>query len=154
MRYILLGVIFVLIAFSVLNSETAALQEQEIREQLQKFEKAYGQFDVDILEKLIADDYIHTNLDGSVLNKTQWIERQKMRQGEMKAGKIRIDAYRHDDVKIRIYGNTAVVTGQALSAGVREGKDFNLNLRFTNVWVENESGWQRVAFHDSAVSSK
>ena len=34
-----------------------------------------SQFDVDILEKLIADDYIHTNLDGSVLNKTQWIER-------------------------------------------------------------------------------
>ena len=40
-RQIILYVIFVLTAFSVINAETPALQEQELRERLQKFEKAY-----------------------------------------------------------------------------------------------------------------
>jgi hypothetical protein len=46
-----------------------------------------------------------------------------------------------------------VVNGLAKTEGLREGKEFKWNLRFTNVWVKRNGRWQRVAFHDSAIAS-
>jgi uncharacterized protein (TIGR02246 family) len=147
--------IIVALAFSFgTGAETADQFEQEIRVVLQKFAEAFSQSDVDALQKLIADDYVHTNLDGSVLNKTQWLDFAKVRKGEMSSGKMKFTEYRFDDIQVRIYGNTAVVTGKAVTAGVKEGKTFKSDLRFTNVWVRRENRWQRVAFHDSPISPK
>jgi ketosteroid isomerase-like protein len=127
--------------------------EQEIRKLLDEFAQAFAQVDTVVLQSLIADDYVHTNLTGEVLNKAQWLERAQMRRADISAGKFKIDHYSYDDVRIRIYGNTAVVTGQAITTGRQEGKEFKWNLRFTNVWVKREGRWQRVAFHDSNVAS-
>ena len=74
-----------------------------------------------------------------------------MRHADIDAGKFKIDHYSYDDVRIRIYGNTAVVTGQAITMGRHEDKEFKWNLRFTNVWVKREGRWRRVAFHDSRL---
>lgn len=127
--------------------------EQEIKKLLDEFAQAFAQVDTAVLKSLIADDYVHTNLTGEVLNKAQWLERAKMRRADISAGEFKIDYYSYDDVRIRIYYNTAVVTGQATTSGLREGKEFKWNLRFTNVWVKREGRWQRVAFHDSNVAS-
>lgn len=125
--------------------------EREIRKLLDEFAQAFAQVDTVVLKNLIADDYIHTNLTGEVLNKSQWLERAKMRHADIRAGKFKIDHYSYDDIRIRIYGNTAVVTGQATTTGRQEGKELKWELRFTNVWVKREGRWQRVAFHDSRV---
>ncbi len=125
--------------------------EQEIRKLLDEFAQAFAKTDTVVLKKLVADDYIHTNLDGGVLNKSQWLERAKMRLAEIDAGKFKITHYSYDDIRIRIYGNTAVATGLAKTEGLREGKEFKWNLRFTNVWVKRDGLWQRVAFHDSSL---
>jgi len=85
--------------------------EQEIRKLLDEFAQAFAKVDTLALKNLVSDDYIHTNLDGGVFNKTQWLERAKMRLADITAGKFKIDHYSYDDIRIRIYGNTAVVTG-------------------------------------------
>lgn len=135
-------------------SDETLRQEQEIRKVIDDFARAFAQVDTVSLNSLIADDYVHTNLDGGVLNKSQWLERAKARLAEIRSGKFRFDHYSYDDLRIRIYGNTAVVTGQATTVGQREGKVFKSNLRFTNVWVKREGRWQRVAFHDSAAAGE
>ncbi|MGH7597056.1 MAG: nuclear transport factor 2 family protein [bacterium] len=127
--------------------------EQEIRKLLDEFAQAFAQVDTAVLQSLIADDYVHTNLTGEVLNKAQWLERAKMRRADISAGKTKIEHYSYDDIRIRIYDNTAVVTGQATTLGLQEGKEFKSNLRFTNVRVKREGRWQRVAFHDSNVAT-
>jgi ketosteroid isomerase-like protein len=75
----------------------------------------------------------------------------KTRHDDLKSGKVRIDTYRNDDLRIRVYGHTAVVTGLNTTIGIRDGKEWKMNLRFTNVWIKRESRWQHIAFHDSNV---
>ncbi|MGH9878771.1 MAG: nuclear transport factor 2 family protein [Nitrososphaerales archaeon] len=97
--------------------------ERDIRKLLDEFAQAFAQVDTAVLKSLIADDYVHTNLTGEVLNKAQWLERAKMRRADISAGKFKIDHYSYDDLKIRIYGNTAVVTGQAITTGRQRAKN-------------------------------
>ncbi len=149
---VLVPLSFALAQKPVLAPDENLLHEQEIRKLLDVFAQAFAQVDTAILRNLIADDYVHTNLTGEVLNKAQWLERAKMRRADLSAGKFRIDHYSYDDVRIRIYRNTALVTGQATTLGFQEGKEFKSNLRFTNVWVKREVRWQRVAFHDSNLA--
>lgn len=123
--------------------------EQEVCDAFSQFSDAFVKADTVVLRSLLADDYVHTNVNGGVLDKTRWLAFAKTRHEDLKSGKVRIDTYRNDDLRIRVYGNTAVLTGSNTTIGFRDGKEWKMNLRFTNVWVKRESRWQRVAFHDS-----
>lgn len=126
-----------------------SLTEQEVRDAFSQFSDAFVKADTVVLRSLLADDYVHTNANGGVLDKTRWLAFAKTRHEDLKSGKVKIDTYRNDDLRIRVYGNTAVVTGLNTTIGFRDGKEWKMNLRFTNVWVKREGRWQRVAFHDS-----
>lgn len=127
--------------------------EQEVRDAFSQFSDAFVKADTVVLRSLLADDYVHTNVNGGVLDKTRWLAFAKTRHEDLKSGKVKIDTYRNDDLRIRVYGNTAVVTGLNTTNGFRDGKEWKMNLRFTNVWVKREGRWQRVAFHDSNAAS-
>lgn len=131
------------------NSQT----EQEVRNAFSQFSDAFVKADTAVLRSLLADDYVHTNANGGVLDKTRWLAFAKTRHEDLKSGKVKIDAYRNEDLRIRVYGNTAVVTGLNTTIGFRDGKEWKMNLRFTNVWLKREGRWQRVAFHDSNAAS-
>ncbi len=125
--------------------------EQEVAAAFAQFAEAFVKADTVVLKNLLADDYVHTNASGSVPDKTRWLAFMKTRHEDLKSGKVRIDTYRNDDLRIRVYGNTAVVTGANTTIGYRDGREWKMNLRFTNVWVKREGRWLRAAFHDSHV---
>jgi len=56
-------------------------------------------------------------------------------------------------MKVRVYGNTAVVTGKADLKGTLGGKDVAGQIRFTRVWLKKGSQWQSVAFQQTRVSN-
>ncbi|NUM78713.1 nuclear transport factor 2 family protein [candidate division KSB1 bacterium] len=123
--------------------------EQEVRDAFSQFADAFVKADTVVLRAMLADDYVHTNANGGVLDKTRWLAFAKTRHEDLKSGKVKIDTYRNDDLRIRVYGETAVVTGLNTTIGIRDGKEWKMHLRFTNIWVKREARWQRVAFHDS-----
>ena len=50
-----------------------------------------------------------------------------------------------EDVTIRVYGDTAVVTGvQHIDVNLK-GEDRKVNLRYLHVWVNGPGGWKLVA---------
>jgi ketosteroid isomerase-like protein len=127
--------------------------EQEVKTAVAQFSDAFVKADTAVLRGLLVDDYVHTNASGSVLDKARWLAFAQTRHEDLQAGRVRIDTYRNDEVRIQVYGNTAVVTGLNTTIGMRDGKEWKMNLRFTNVWVKRAGHWQRVAFHDSNVAS-
>ena len=78
-------------------------------------------------------------------------EGQASRRAELESGDLLISEYRIEDLRIEMYGNTAVVTGVVFSSGSRKGEKFDSQVRFTNVWVFQGGSWRRAAFHDSPV---
>ena len=124
----------------------------EINERIKTFSNAFVRADTLVLSSLLTDEYIHTNTDGSVLSKHDWLAWVQTQYNALQEGGLRIDNYVNDSVDIKIYGsNTAVVTGLNISQGERDGKAFSTHIRFTHVWIRVDGHWRRAAFHDTRI---
>ncbi len=57
------------------------------------------------------------------------------------------------DLKVRIYGTTAVATGIWKTTAISQNNnEVNKSERFTRVWVKETSGWRLAASHYSTTS--
>ncbi|MGH9968764.1 MAG: nuclear transport factor 2 family protein [Pyrinomonadaceae bacterium] len=90
------------------------------------------------LDRIIADDFLGTGPRGSTVTKTDVIPREGSG-----GGGLSITA---EDVKARVFGDTAIVTGRGIRKSQEQGE-----LRFTVVFAKRENRWQMVAGHLSAV---
>jgi ketosteroid isomerase-like protein len=59
-----------------------------------------------------------------------------------------------DDMKVRIYGDAAVVTGRNTTKETLNGKDTSGQERWTDTWIKKAGRWQCVATHSSNIVQK
>jgi ketosteroid isomerase-like protein len=96
--------------------------------------------------RYIADEWILTTPKGTFVTKP-------MTQADLKEGALRIESFRLDDVKVRVYGDTAVVLGLITEKTKFRDKDTSGQRRFTDVFVKRDGRWQAVASHESDVAA-
>jgi ketosteroid isomerase-like protein len=58
------------------------------------------------------------------------------------------------DLKVRMHGDTAVVTGAYREKGESNGKSYEYHDRLTDVWMKVGGKWQVVASHYSVPSKQ
>jgi ketosteroid isomerase-like protein len=102
--------------------------------------------DVAAWSRFLGDDWVLTYSDGSLVTKP-------LALADLKEGALRIESFRLDDMKVRVYGDTAVVTGQITEKSKFRDKDTSGVRRFTDVFVKRDGRWQAVASHESDVSA-
>ena len=69
-----------------------------------------------------------------------------------RSGRMKFQRYQTSEVKVRIYGDAAVVTGRLNRTRTMAGKTLEDNWRFTKVYVRREGKWKVVAFHSSEAA--
>jgi ketosteroid isomerase-like protein len=57
------------------------------------------------------------------------------------------------DLKIRVYGDAAIVTGRSAQEGTENGKDYSGNYRFTRVYVKQNGAWKTVALQTTLIQN-
>ena len=108
--------------------------------------EAHLRGDGSALDKLWAEDLFVTVPDMPVMNKEESL-------AIWKSGKMKFDIYRTSDIRIRAYGDSAVVTGQLVRIRDANSKEFEDDWRFTKVYVRRQGKWLVVAWHGSHVGS-
>lgn len=103
--------------------------------------------DVEGLSTLLADDWVLTHSDGRVQHKADYL-------GELSTRSRSNQSIGNEDVQVRRYGDTAVVTGTSVQAGTRDGTPWSGRFRFTRTWVWAEDRWQMVASHSSRIATQ
>lgn len=98
--------------------------------------------DAHAVDLLLADDFIMTVADGYLMNKAQMLE-------SVRDTSYRPDVLRSQDMTVRMYGTTAIVTGAYLEKGRDKGKPFERRGRFTDTWIKLGGEWRCVASHFS-----
>lgn len=106
--------------------------------------QAYARRDLEALERLTADDYSQTDVRGSVLDRSAWLDFVKNRKSEL--------AIECDDVHVRYYGDAAVVTGRWRYTNTREAEKLPTATRWTSVWTRYPEGWKRHAFQNTYIN--
>ena len=90
--------------------------------------------DVETVGRVTADDWIGVAPTGAVMRKADLLEM-------LSSGPAPFESAVYDDVRVWVYGQTAVVT--SLFRG--EGKDGTFEQRFMRVYAQRDGGWQCVA---------
>ncbi len=109
--------------------------------------KAMENRDMPTLARYLADDLVYTHSTAVVDSKATYIE-------SLRSGKVHYKHTVRSDVRVIPYGCTAVMTGRGDFKVAVDGKDIEVALRFTNVWVMNDEGWQMVAWEATRIPPK
>jgi ketosteroid isomerase-like protein len=122
-------------SFAQDKSDAATVRALEL-----KWTESYKQRSIDILSSLLADEFVITVEDGNVYSKAGYISHTA-------DSKVRVEVAELSDLKVRIHGNTAIVTGAYHEKGVSEGKPYEYHDRLTDVWIKSAGKWQVIASH-------
>ena len=121
--------------------------EQEIIKLENQWNEALMHVDTDALDRLIAPEYAETGDKGQTSTKQEHIS-------SVKSGEFKVSSAVLDDLKVRFYGNVAVVIGRNTTKEQYKGKDTSGAYRFTDTWAKRDDRWQCVASHWSVVEEK
>jgi hypothetical protein len=97
------------------------------------------------LDRVYSDDYTVMSTIGLVKNKADVMQ-------DFKSGNLKYESFTLDECKVRIYGNTAVVTGLSTQKARDKGQDISGQFYFTRVYVKQSGRWQIVANHQSRMA--
>ena len=112
-----------------------------------EWNEAYPRRDVSALDRIIAGDWVCIDGAGLVINKRQLLDRVESRTAFL-------DPHKFDQITLRMFGGTAIVTGRL--SGTRRDNDgtFYLEQRYTRVYVKRNDRWQSVATQVTVVKEE
>jgi ketosteroid isomerase-like protein len=128
--------------------------EREVRELEDQWARAVVRGDRAFYERVLADDFTHTSHSGAFKTRAQWLAEAKGGdQAEAKSGTTHYEALDVDDLAVRVYGETAVVTGRTTPRGTTaKGQPMTGRYRFLRVWVKRSGRWQAMAFQGTRIA--
>lgn len=140
---LLLGASIALWAFDFTFAQNKAdAENSQIVGVENKWNAAYQRGDVAAMDSLLADDFIITVEDGSTFSKPGYIAHNGN-------ATVRVEISDMSDLKVRMHGKTAVVTGAYHEKGTEKGKAYEYRDRFTDVWMNKDGRWQLIVSHYS-----
>jgi ketosteroid isomerase-like protein len=114
-----------------------------------QYQAAVKANDVATMDRILADDFVLVTGSGHVSSKVDLIKQAQERQS----------IYEHQEEeegsqKVRVWGDTAVVTARLWLKGTEQGTPFDDRLWFSDTYVRTPAGWRYVFGQASLPLSK
>ena len=114
-----------------------------------RYQAAVKENDAATMDKILADDFVLVTGRGKVYDKADLL----------KAAREKQVIYEHQDEeagsqKVRVWGDTAVVTAFLWVKTAQEGKPVDYKLWFSDTYVRSPTGWRYVFGQASLPLSK
>ena len=141
--------IFTTVSIALAQKQSARRNQNRSVEQVIRqldYERIQAQIGANALalNRIYADDFIGIGPSGTVRTKAQVIS-------DFTSADLKFQSITTDDVRVRVYGNTAVETGRSTMIGQDKGKAVPRDNRFTRVWIKQGAHWRLVANHYSLL---
>lgn len=109
------------------------------------WDRAMIENDPDAIGRYMAEDWVIIGSTGSLGDKATFLSL-------VSSGTLSHDVMISEDINVRVYGDTAVVTSKGVSGGKYEGKPFREVERVSSVFVRQAGEWRCVLTHLSRLS--
>ena len=116
--------------------------EQAVRQVEDRRIKAMIDDDLATLDAVLADDLTYGHSNGVVDTKASYLE-------TLRSGKTKYQTIERLPSVVRVYGDTAIVTGMA-TVGLR-GQAAPFTLRYTLAYVMRDGQWRMVAWQSTRL---
>ena len=123
-----------------MNDESSPLQAE------QQFFAALIRADVKGLDSILGEDFLLIDvMTGSEITKSALL-------AVVGSGQLKFDAIEQLESRLRMYGETAVVTGRTQMSGRFDERPFTASSRYTHVYVKGQSQWQLVSAQGTQIN--
>jgi ketosteroid isomerase-like protein len=135
------------LALSNVTISRAEGSSGDIEKAIAALEKQWAQAETannaDLIAPLLADKFMITESEGQVMDRAAFLAEE--RSNQYSSSEI-------DDLKIRVFGDTAIASYALRQKYTTKGKAFDTHTRETDTWVKVPNGtWQCVAAHGSKI---
>jgi ketosteroid isomerase-like protein len=111
--------------------------EQELRQMNDEWVKALVRGDGATLDRITADDFFFAYpMEGD--DKAQFI-------ADVTSGNVRVEYLNRENVSVRIWGATAVLTAKDSAKWFYGGRDFSGHYKIVHVYSQRDGRWQLVS---------
>jgi ketosteroid isomerase-like protein len=95
----------------------------------------YQNSDAACIEQGVMEDYTLTNSKGKITTRADDL-------AEARKHDPKYEIFENHDMKVRVHGDAAVVTGITLTKGIAAGQPFDSEFRFTDTFVKDHGSWR------------
>jgi hypothetical protein len=136
--------LLVLLGLLALPAFSQTAEEKAVSELSRKKFNWLIRKETDSLGRALDDrvQYVHSN---------GWVQSKKDMLDDLKSGKLVYQTITVNESAVRMYGQTAIVTGLGAFVGVNSGTAFKLEMRYTEVYVMTAEGWKLASRHSNRM---
>jgi ketosteroid isomerase-like protein len=120
--------------------------EEELLKVEKGFVDAIAKNDLEAIERFVTDDWIIINADGGIIDRDRFL-------GVIKSGALTHEMMESEGIRVRVYGDSAVVSALTRSKGKFMGQEFTTHERSTDVFVRRD-GQCRCVLTQLTASTK
>jgi ketosteroid isomerase-like protein len=114
-----------------------ASDERELKQLVKDLNAALVKADIAFLERVLDQDFVHYRPRGTVENRAQYLENRK-------TGRVDFESLVADDIKVRFYGDAAIVTYRSTAKGKDPQGTIDEQRLWTRVFARRDGRWQLV----------
>jgi ketosteroid isomerase-like protein len=111
--------------------------EEELVKVEEEFADAIAKNNPEEIRQFVTDDWIIINADGGIIDRKRFLE-------VIKSGTLTHEMMESDDMRVRVYGDSAVVSALTRSKGKFVGEEFTTHERSTDFFVRCDGQWRCV----------
>jgi len=134
----------VLPVFGVARADAPSV-EQNLMQMEKDWAQAGVKKDAATEDRIVADDWVGIGSEGKSFTKAEAM-------ADLKSGASVTESIELGAMKVRVFGNTAVVTGTDTEKSSYKGKDTSGTYAWTDVFFMRKGHWQAAASHSSKVA--
>ncbi len=125
------------------EAEARSFHGSQVEDVERQWFAALQRHDTATLDRILADDYVFIGPNGQTSTKAaiQDLNRPEYRRLDL------------DEVRVRVYGESAVLTARIAIHGPTVPSDVAGTYRHTRVYVRQRGQWRAVSGHSTKISS-
>ncbi len=127
-----------------MNQMVTEKAEQDVRNLSAEWAASERQGDTASMQHTLTDDFVGIGPRGFMLSKDEWIQR-------FTSGNLKYESLEWNEVRVRAYGDAAVVTGRASQKVRYQDQTMESDLRTTLVWIKQQGHWRLASWQASPI---
>ena len=134
------------VAWSILwaGAASATDAEQAVLDAHEKRRTATLAGDAAAVGSMMTDDLTFTHANAVVETKAEFLD-------ALKTGRYQYKSLTDEERGVRVHGDTGIVSGTCRIVVTAGGKDIDIRVRFTELWVKEAGAWRMVLWHATNV---
>ena len=141
-----LVIVLLVVAGNALAGQSNGSIEEQIKGLERARQDAFVRGDVDFLDAQTADDYTTVNGTGALSTKPEMMR-------SLRAGTTTVKSYELSEMRTRVYGDVAVLTGIYRDESSVNGRTRRVNVRFIRVFVNQRGQWRAVSYQQTPLAT-